>query len=223
MESNDRRQHVATKLRQMAANMRVKSAMVQDKSSAAAEAALETIADFKVRFDGYVEFLDNVVIIMKSASTIGEVILTDDGVRAKAKDLIQNCIVDMSRRVNELSNIIDYVSKSDNIVESVAKGAESIKKASDAGDAALEVYISGKKKKTKLSAVPEEDADVESVVVVKAAAARKKMESEILRAQILAGTLLAPSPEYEELVRKLENLGDRELMDLHDSLYKTNH
>ena len=161
IENNSRKQHIASKLKQAAAKLRERAAARQSRSDKDAEEILAKVAEYKVRFDGYVEFLDNVVSIMKSASAVGEVILTDEGVRAKAKDLIQNCIVDVSRRVNELSNIVDYVSKSDDIVESVAKGADSIKKASDAGNAALEVYMYGEKK-TKLSAVPEEESEEDS-------------------------------------------------------------
>ena len=121
--------NTAKKLKDAAKILRAKAALLQESSDASAETALKALADFKIGVDAGLDIYDGVIEIFKSASSVAEVVLNDKGVRAKTKTLIQNCVTDLSHRLCEFSNIIDYTSKSKEILEAVEQAAKGIAKA----------------------------------------------------------------------------------------------
>lgn len=142
-------------LQNFAAKIREKATSLQSNKSMIAGFAVDRANKQIDRLGHLVDVMENAVSAYRSIQKISKVIANDPGVREKVSSLIANAVNDFGVRMNEFSGVIDYISKSEELVKELDNFRDNMRSASKkAAEAAMKF-----EGKTKLSVVDEDPSD----------------------------------------------------------------
>lgn len=155
--NNDKNQNISgVKLRMVADKLRKTSERIRNRAPKTSELVLESVKEFKRGFDGGLEIYSNVLDAMRAGSFVIGKVIEQPTIKAKTKDLIENVCDDVAKRINEFSNILDYISKDEELVAAMKEGRDKMKASMKAAEKIAKKIST---KKSNLNIVTNEDED----------------------------------------------------------------